>query len=166
MVVFFQGCRRSCPWCFNPGTHPFEDRLLYTVEGLFTSHPADDVEGITVSGGEPFLQSEGLFRLVSAAKNHRLSTVVYTGFAYEELLVREDFARVLPFIDVLVDGAYDWARPEGTLLARGSTNQRFHFLTGRYSILDFYMPGRAEIIIGPGGVVKGTGFSRIPFTLS
>ena len=50
---------------------------------------------------------------------------------------------------------------EPTLLARGSTNQNFFFLSDRYSVVDFYMPGKAEIVIGADGLVTGTGFSRL-----
>ncbi len=99
--------------------------------------------------------------LVCARTAHGLSTVVYTGFNLEEIMASKAMGAALPFIDVLVDGAYDAARPEPTLLARGSTNQRFHFLTSRYGLDDLYIPGRMELSISPEGVVTGTGFSRI-----
>ena len=74
---------------------------------------------------------------------------------------RAQKSRIGTEVDVLIDGPYDASRPERTLLARGSTNQRFHFLTGRYSPDDFIMPGRAEVFIGADGTVRETGFSRV-----
>lgn len=160
MVVFFQGCARSCPGCFNPQTHSFEPRELMSVEGIMAHLPAAPVEGITVSGGEPFMQAEGLAALLAEAVRRGLGTVVYTGFRMEEL-GGEAACSCLSLIDVLVDGAYDEARPETTLLARGSANQRFHFLTGRYGVEDFIMPGKVEITIAANGAVTETGFSQI-----
>ena len=163
MVVFFQGCLRGCPGCFNPGTHPFKDAISTGVDGLFAKWFVPGIYGLTVSGGEPFMQPVGLLSLLGAAHGRGLSTVVYTGYTIEEIRDDPAMARCLTHTDVLVDGPYDAASPEKTLLARGSTNQRLHFLSGRYTIDDFLLPGKAEVIIGRDGTVKSTGFSRIPF---
>lgn len=163
LVVFFQGCDRGCQGCFNPDTHSKEARALYTPEALLETYlidQADPVEGITVSGGEPFLQSAGLGRLLFLARNRGLSTLVYTGYLIEELRAGVDRARVLEYIDVLIDGPFVEGLKEPTLLARGSINQRVHLLTGRYMAGDLLMPGRSEITISPGGIVTETGFSR------
>ncbi len=161
LVVFFQGCSRGCRGCFNPETHSFDTRELASASSLLDVYVRAAIEGMTVSGGEPFLQPVGLKTLLETAKGRGLSTVVYTGFTLEEL--RQDpFAfACLGYIDVLIDGPYDASRPERTLLARGSTNQRFHFFTDRYSLDDFIMPGRAEVFIGADGTVRETGFSRV-----
>ena len=159
MVVFFQGCERACPGCFNPDTHSFAPRELLGIEAIMERLPSAPVEGITVSGGEPFMQPEGLLALLGEARRRGLGTVVYTGFRIEELT---GVARsCVGLIDVIVDGAFEEERAERTLLARGSSNQRFHFLTGRYGIGDFMMPGKVEVTIAANGVVTETGFSQI-----
>lgn len=163
LVVFFQGCTRGCAGCFNPETHPVEPKLIYGVSDLLDRFLDGAAGGLTVSGGEPFLQPIGLFELLRAARMRGLSTVVYTGFTSEEIKAGP-YVRCLEYTDVLIDGGYDETRKEPTLLARGSTNQRFHFLSGRYGISDFYMPARSEVVIGKDGAVTGTGFSRILFT--
>ncbi len=162
MVIFFQGCYHDCPYCFNPDTHSFDKINLYTPEEIFKKHLRQDIEGITVSGGEPFLQPKGLYRLLKTARYaYNLTTVVYTGFEYNELR-RDNVCRLcLEFIDVLIDGRYEESKKENTLLARGSANQRFYFFTSRYLQKDFYMPAKAEIIIGNDGIIRETGFSRI-----
>lgn len=162
MVIFFQGCVRGCVGCFNPDTHSREIRDSLSVEEIFSRFCSNGIEGITVSGGEPFLQPTGLFRLLKKAReDYNLSSIVYTGLKYEEILEAPALAMSLQFIDVLVDGAYENEKKEKTLLARGSTNQRFHFLTKRYDLSDFHMPGKVEVIIGSDGMIKETGFSRI-----
>lgn len=162
MVIFFQGCDKNCPGCFNSETHSFETVNLYSPADIFEKYPPKNIEGITISGGEPFLQPDGLLELLKTAKeNHNLSTVVYTGFAYKELKQKPECILCLKFIDVLIDGRYVESKKETTLMARGSTNQKFYFFDNRYKKADFYMPGKIEVIIGKDGVITNTGFGKI-----
>ncbi len=172
LVVFFQGCARDCPGCFNKATHNTDSGFTSTVEDLFaTCLPentgnADNkdrkIDGLTVSGGEPFLQIEGLFELLKTARErYSLTTLVYTGFTIEEIRKDPGKARVLKHTDVLVDGPFEQENPEPTLLARGSKNQRVHLLTGAYTRQDMVMPGKVEIIITNNGDVVTTGFSKV-----
>lgn len=163
LVVFFQGCLRDCPGCFNPETHPFAERLVYSPDEVFSRHLRDGVEGITVSGGEPFMQPRGLKLLLRGARERGLTTVVYTGFYLPEILEDEVRRSCLEEIDVLVDGPFERDKRETALIARGSTNQTFHFLTNAYSLADFRLQGRIEVSIGKDGSVTGTGFGMLPF---
>ncbi|WKZ33565.1 MAG: 4Fe-4S single cluster domain-containing protein [Thermodesulfobacteriota bacterium] len=165
LVVFFQGCLRGCDGCFNPATHSFEEKELLPAASLIDGRMAPGVEGLTVSGGEPFLQPRGLRELLAAARARGLSTLVYTGFTLEELEAGLLTRECLPLIDVLVDGPYRIDMPEKTLLPRGSTNQRFHFLTDRYSLNDLMLPGRVELFISGDGTVKETGFGSLTRTV-
>jgi len=162
MVIFFQGCERGCAGCFNPDTHPIDPRESFSIEDIFSRFYSTGLEGITVSGGEPFLQPDGLMDLLKTARErYSLNTVVYTGFTYEDILETTAISICLPYIDVLIDGAYEDEKKEKSLMARGSTNQRFHFLTDRYDLADFHMPGKVEVIIGSDCMIKETRFSRI-----
>lgn len=164
LVIFFQGCNGSCSDCFNPETHSFEEKSLLTSSEIFTRHFVNGIEGITISGGEPFEQPSGLLEILKAAKNnHGLSTIVYTGFTYENLTDKMDFKEIFEYIDVLIDGRYEKSNSESSLLARGSTNQNFNFLNNRYSIKDFYIPGKVEYTVSKDGSVVQTGFSEIPW---
>lgn len=162
MVVFFQGCKRNCQGCFNPDTHSFDTENFFTPEEIFENHHTGKIEGLTVSGGEPFLQVEGLCNLLKLAhETYRLSTVVYTGFSYSELKADPAAEACLELIDVLIDGMYDESDKETSLLARGSVNQGFHFLSNRYKKEDFYMQGKVEVIIGTEGRIIATGFGKV-----
>ncbi len=162
IVVFFQGCIHGCKGCFNRDTYKNEPHSLYIPEEVFAKHLRGDIRGLTVSGGEPFLQPEGLTELLKIARTkYKLSTVVYTGYLYEELLKDKRCADAFEYIDVLIDGPFIEEELETTLLARGSSNQRFHFISNTYRIEDFSLPGRSEIIIQKDGNVLETGFSRI-----
>ncbi len=163
MVIFFQGCGKDCPGCFNPELKPFGTGKKLRPGDIFTEHPLAGLDGITVSGGEPFDQPQGLMVLLKrAVESYGLSTVVYTGYTIEELSGIPECEPSLNFIDVLIDGRYNQSRKEPTTLARGSTNQCFCYLSSRYEESDFYMPGKAEVIIGKDGTVTRTGFYGRP----
>jgi len=161
-VVFFQGCGRACPDCFNPATHDFAMNKPTTVEEVLAGIPVE-AEGLTISGGEPFAQPRGLGALLRAVgeKKKSLSVIVYTGFTLEEIKTNQETAPLLSFIDVLVAGPYDPLKEEKTLLARGSSNQTFHFFSSRYSVKELYLPARLEVTIGVDGSLTGTGFARL-----
>ncbi|MBR2758253.1 MAG: radical SAM protein, partial [Exiguobacterium sp.] len=87
-------------------------------------------EGVTVSGGEPFLQSSALAELVTACKSLGKNVWVYTGYTLEQLEEMHDEAiqTVLDYADVLVDGRYEQSLRDMGLRFRGSSNQRIIFL--------------------------------------
>jgi len=83
-------------------------------------------DGVTISGGEPFLQPCALLRLLQALKARRVHTVVYTGYTLEALARRREpeVWAALRLIDLLVDGPYVAALADGAGEWRGSRNQR------------------------------------------
>ena len=89
-------------------------------------------EGITVSGGEPFLQAGALAALIAAVKEKRdIGVIVYSGFTIEEIRSREAFLPLLHCADILIDGRYVRQLDDGRAYI-GSSNQRLHYLTDRY----------------------------------
>ncbi len=135
-AVWFQGCERKCPGCTAPETWSKDGGTQIEIERLahiFASLP--NLEGLTLSGGEPFLQAEGAVRLIEQCRRRRpdFSFFAFTGFTLEELLKEEnpDRLRLLANLDVLVDGPYRETE-HLNLLWRGSKNQNVWFLTKRY----------------------------------
>lgn len=129
MTVFAQGCPHQCPGCHNPGTHAFGAGTVWDVDDIlarFDENPL--LAGVTLSGGEPMEQAEGLALLAARIRERGKTVWCYTGYTFEELLARmpRDAAleRFLPLIDVLVDGRYVAARHSLSLRYRGSENQR------------------------------------------
>lgn len=166
LVVFTQGCNLNCPGCFNTALHPFEGGTQENVEALLKENFSKDLEGITVSGGEPFEQPQALKALLKLAEvEYGLTTIVYSGYDYATLLENSETKGPLEYIDVLIDSAFMKEKLEPTLLARGSTNQSFIFLSGIYTLKDFYMPGKVEISIDEDGTITSTGFSNPGFKI-
>lgn len=121
-VVFVQGCRHYCPGCQNPDTWSFEDGEEVDAEELaaqirceFAKHPW--LDGLTLSGGDPFYQQEECVRLLKLLPG--INVWIYTGFTYEEICDTE----LAGLADVIVDGPYmDDLRCEGKMY--GSSNQK------------------------------------------
>ena len=120
LTVFTQGCPHRCPGCHNPETQPL-------VGGTIAELDANPLlTGLTLSGGEPFLQPCALLPLARAAHARSLDVWSYTGYTLEELEARRnpDIDALLAEVDVLVDGAYRAEERDLTLHFRGSRNQR------------------------------------------
>lgn len=120
-----------------------------------------DIEGVTYSGGEPFLQAEGLVSLSKILKDQGKTIVCYTGYTYKEIKNGDNpyWHELLNYLDILIDGEFI-KEAKAPLLWRGSANQKVHFLSERYkeySLItdEFYQ--EFEIHIVDGGVIL-TGF--------
>jgi anaerobic ribonucleoside-triphosphate reductase activating protein len=96
---------------------------------------AEPRDGITVSGGEPFLQPVGLLALLRNLKAYNLHSVVYTGFTLEALarLPGPEIVEALSLVDLLIDGPFVARLAEGAGEWRGSRNQRT--IARPYSVL-------------------------------
>ncbi len=127
-ALFTQGCPRACPGCHNPQTQPLEGGVETTVETILAEIDANPLlDGVTFSGGEPFLQAAALAELAREIKKRDLNLAAYTGYLWEELIAANDSAwnALLAELDVVVDGPFVQALRSWTLKFAGSTNQRF-----------------------------------------
>ena len=125
--VFVQGCPHGCPGCHNPGTHDVNGGYLSDTQEIIAQMGKNPfVRGVTLSGGEPMLQSAALLEVAKAAKEKGMSVWCYTGFTLEALLKenRPDRMALLEVVDVLVDGPYLAHERSIDLLYCGSKNQR------------------------------------------
>ena len=126
-VIFTQGCTHHCPGCHNPETHdPAGGREIPAEELISLLYKNPLTEGITLSGGEPFLQAVDCARLAAAAHQAGLTVWTYSGYRYETLRDEgnADWIALLAETDVLVDGPYLEQERSYGLSFRGSRNQR------------------------------------------
>lgn len=126
LTVFTQGCPHHCPGCHNPQSHAFDGGQLREVSEIL--EVAQDnvlLDGITLSGGEPFAQPEACAALARGAHASGLSVWCYSGYTFEQLLKGdESWQTLLSVIDVLVDGPFIMAQRTLEARFRGSANQR------------------------------------------
>lgn len=122
-TIFMQGCLRNCKGCHNPSTHDLNGgKILDTEEIIFAIKKNPLLSGITLSGGEPFLQIAPALEIARAVKNLGLSVWCYTGYKFEN--IPAEAAELLENIDVLVDGEYIEELKDLELKFCGSRNQR------------------------------------------
>ena len=158
-VVWFQGCTLGCPGCFNPATHGDgpESDVATVISQL---RAARDIEGLSLSGGEPLQQPEAAIALLDAARALGLSTLAFSGYTIDEIRAQPLGAAVLAQLDVLIDGRYVAGDRLATGL-RGSANQRIQLLTSRYTLADVEATPVAEIRIAKTGEVVLTGVNPL-----
>ena len=134
--LWVQGCSRHCDGCFAKSTWSHKKNKVMNVNELFSLiKEQKGIEGITFLGGEPFEQAKPLAKLAEKAQKLGLSVLTFTGSTYEELKKseNEDIRALLKYTDLLIDGGFE---KENFDLSRpwvGSKNQRYIFLTDRYS---------------------------------
>lgn len=177
-VIWFQGCSLACPGCWNPSTHSFARGSQISpkeLAGWILSCP--EIEGVTLSGGEPFQQAGELLRLVELLHRLRpdLTIGLFTGYTLKELVsgtwkwlhlpsMRWErgspklFERIRECLDFAVMGRFIRGLTDSQSPLCGSTNQRVVFFTGRYSQADLEPQAYEVLISGDGEQVTTTGF--------
>ncbi len=157
-VIWVQGCPLACAGCWNLDTWAFERRDLRDVDALAAEVLATTgIEGVTFTGGEPFVHARALAELARVARGAGLSVFVFTGYELVELTKREHRA-LLALADVVVTGRYVEAQRTVDLPWRGSSNQEVHFLTQRYGPCDMVSAPEAEFHLSADGSLAVTGF--------
>lgn len=123
-VIFTQGCPHRCVGCHNPQTHSFDGGRLVLIEDILDdiSKRKKWIDGITISGGEPFCQADQCGIIAKKAQKLGLTVWCYTGYLFENLY--KQGAELLKHIDVLVDGPFVQDERSLDLNFRGSRNQR------------------------------------------
>ena len=138
--IWAQGCNRGCPECINPETWDKGGGASVELRKLYNTIIAicSDYSGITISGGEPFLQYPCMITFLHLIKNNtQLDTLVYTGYTLEELERIHPDKLFMQHIDYLIDGPYLTAKNTGQPI-RGSANQAiYRFVNGTPTIVEF-----------------------------
>lgn len=131
-VIWTQGCPRRCPGCVAESSHSGQAGTELPAARLALEILLSHADGLTVSGGEPFLQPQALAEVIRRVRQQRdLGVIVYTGYLYEELAALPGAEALLAVTDLLIDGPYVKELDDGGSL-RGSSNQRVIPLTDRY----------------------------------
>lgn len=129
LTVFVQGCPHHCPGCHNPDTHDPLGGYDCALQKILDAFDADPLlRGITLSGGEPFEQADGLLALARAVCHRGKDVVAYSGYTFEQLLEKgkkePNVIELLSLCCLLVDGRFVQAQRDLSLRFRGSRNQR------------------------------------------
>lgn len=135
IVIWVAGCRKRCGGCISPEMQePSSGRMIkvkFLLKHLLKINHV--VDGITISGGEPFEQAEALTALLKEISKNRpeWNIMVYSGYELLEVFGKYNRSfNIFKYIDVLIDGEYQKDVPSEHPLT-GSGNQKIYYLTKR-----------------------------------
>ncbi len=121
-----------------------------------------DVEGLTISGGEPFLQAEGLNNLLQEIKQKTsLSVLIFSGYEKPTLDAVPLYCACMGNTDALICGPYQRnVQPDFSHFC-ASGNQKLFLLSSRYQKKDFSDLITNEIFIQEDGTIVISGLGTI-----
>ena len=123
-TIFTQGCPHNCEGCHNPETWSFTAGHSVSIDEIMEELKFAEGD-ITFSGGDPMYQPEAFTELARRIREELHKGIwCYTGFLYEQVVADPKMSKMLPYLEVLVDGPFIEAKKSLDLLFRGSSNQR------------------------------------------
>lgn len=159
-VIWLQGCEFGCEHCINIDFQNKEGGYEISIEELICkieqSLEENQINGITLSGGEPLLQAECLYKLINKVKRDiGLDVFLFTGFTFSEL--NDVQRKVWDICDIIVSGRYLHDQNGNHDQWCSSTNQKLYFNQG-FEKTDLLNDISNEIRIEEDGSIIITGF--------
>ncbi len=127
-AIFTQGCKHNCKGCHNPNSHDMNGGYVEDCDKLIKDFKSNILlDGITLSGGEPFLQADKCAYIAKEAHKAGLNVVTYTGYEFSELYLlaqeNDNIMSLLKNTDILIDGKFILEKRNILLKFKGSENQ-------------------------------------------
>ncbi len=130
-ALYVSGCLFKCEDCFNEAAWSFKYGLPFTLaleDRIMDDLAHDSVQGLSLLGGEPFLNTEvclSLVRRMRSVFGGAKDVWAWSGYTFEQILAEGgDKLELLSLVDVLVDGPFLLEEKDLSLRFRGSRNQR------------------------------------------
>jgi len=140
-------------WSFKPKTLIHRDELLARI--LTT----DDIQGITLLGGEPPQQADNVRWLLNRVKQEsELSTFLYTGYEPQELHTIGLWDELNTLCDMIAVGRYKKDERNTNRQWVGSENQALIYPEGSGENMPQSDQNEVEIIIHSDGALTVLGF--------
>lgn len=128
-VLFLKGCPLRCACCHNPDTWDLEGGTLYTAEEILAKvlrykEYFGEKGGITLSGGEPLLQTDFVYELFSLCKKNGIHTCLDTSGC----IINEGAIKLLEVTDLCMLDIKYTTETEYQEYVGGSLNDVVNFL--------------------------------------
>ena len=162
-VIWVRGCSLACPGCFNPDSHSVDGGKLISTSELAREvlELTDEIEGVTISGGEPLQQADAILTFAETIKRQsNLTVLLFSGFSWDEISRMPVAERLSTCVDLLIAGRYIESERLGKGLI-GSTNKTVHFLSDRYSMKDLESVPSCEVLISANGDISVSGIDPL-----
>jgi anaerobic ribonucleoside-triphosphate reductase activating protein len=160
-VLWTQGCSKGCKECFNPETWSTNVYKELSPTQIFELIKNFEVDGVTISGGDPLEQEDELLELLMLISTIRLrkGVILFSGFTRAEISrdpIREECLR---YVDVLIDGRYE-KNLKVDFSLKGSSNQTFYFFSDKILSSELLFDQEVEISSFEDSVII-TGFPNV-----
>ncbi|MGB9637815.1 MAG: 4Fe-4S single cluster domain-containing protein [bacterium] len=128
--IWFQGCSIRCKGCISKHTWEFENKYKKTISQVINEvnnySKIYKTKSITISGGEPFDQSQSLYSLLKKLKELNFNDILlYSGYKFNYL--QKKYNHILKYVDVLIDGPFIETKKTKKIY-KGSSNQKMYLL--------------------------------------
>lgn len=130
LLLFTQGCSIHCEGCVNSHIWQFGCGKDISAEEILRICKENEVDGITLHGGEPLDQATAVLEAVKLLKENDFSIILFTGYTKREL--NDDQIKVWDLADIVVSGRFIESKKNLYMQFRGSTNQRVFTHKGKY----------------------------------
>lgn len=134
--IWFQGCNLRCKGCCNKDLQDFVPKHIVTQDELVDivkeAKEQFDIEGITLSGGEPSLQ-KGLIDFNNKIHELGLGIIMFSGLNKNRL-----DEKLVDSVDLLIDGPFIESEIDDKRILLGSKNKNLSFITDRYKDKENY----------------------------
>lgn len=130
LLLYLKGCSIHCVGCINQHLWSFDGGTLLSEEEVVDICNKENLEGITIHGGEPLDQADDLLEVVKTVKNKELTVILFTGYIKKEL--NKTQMAVWNLSDIVIAGRFQKNKKNVNLQFRGSTNQRIYTHKGKY----------------------------------
>jgi len=160
-TLWTQGCSKGCVNCFNPETWNNKNNIVLSTHEIFELIKEQEIEGVTITGGDPFEQEEELLDLLILISNLSLSkgVIVFTGFTYDEIRENKIREKCCDYIDVLIDGRYE-DNNRVTDCFKGSSNQNIIYFSSKIKPEELRIDHQVEVLDRDGNICI-TGFPKL-----
>lgn len=160
-TLWTQGCSKGCVDCFNPETWSNKNNIVLSTSEIFELIKEEEIDGVTITGGDPFEQEEELLDLLILISNLSLSkgVIVFSGFTYDEIRENKIREKCCDYIDVLIDGRYEKENRVSDCF-KGSSNQNIIYFSSKVKEEELIMDQEVEVSIMD-DIISVTGFPSI-----
>ena len=110
LAIWIRGCKKRCFNCANPELQLFNpnSEVSMTVIKEMISKIDKKIDGITITGGEPFCQAKDLFEIITFMLEITDDILIFTGYSKKEIYdLNNDYAiKCIQKSTVVIYGEY------------------------------------------------------------
>ncbi len=130
LLIYLKGCSIHCEGCINPHLWSFDGGTPLSSEEIVKTLVDNDLDGVTLHGGEPLDQADNLLQIVKDIKSNDKTVILFTGYTKKE--ISGNRLKIWNLADIVVAGRFQLKKRNVYLQFRGSANQRVYTHKGKY----------------------------------